>query len=123
MTRLLEIVALATWLVIAAAGSLAAEDVVVFGAGSLREVMTRLASNFHAARGVTVKTEFGPSGLMRERIERGDKADLLASADVGHPRTLRAQGLADHMSVFARNAVCAAVTPIRRNSAATAGRL
>jgi len=84
-----------------------AQEVVLFGAGSLREVMTQLATDYQAAHGTAVRTAFGPSGLMRERIERGDKADLLASADLGHPLRLQQQGLADHVSLFARNAVCA----------------
>jgi ABC-type molybdate transport system substrate-binding protein len=96
-------------LVLAAGGAAAAEPpvVVLFAAGSLREVMTRLAADFEQARHVAVRPEFGPSGLLRERIERGDKADLLASADVGHPLTLRREGKADQVSLFARNAVCA----------------
>jgi ABC-type molybdate transport system substrate-binding protein len=104
--RLLALLALAA---VSAAEAARAEPpaVVLFAAGSLREVMTRLAGDFEAARHVAVRPEFGPSGLLRERIERGDKADLLASADVGHPLTLQREGRADHVSLFARNAVCA----------------
>ena len=53
-----------------AAGS---EELVLFGAGSLREVMTQIAADYQARHGAMVRTQFGPSGLMRERIERGEK--------------------------------------------------
>jgi ABC-type molybdate transport system substrate-binding protein len=44
---------------------------------------------------------------MRERIERGEHADLFASADIGHARTLVEQGRATVMVMFARNSICA----------------
>jgi molybdate transport system substrate-binding protein len=43
---------------------------------------------------------------MRERIERGEQADLFASADIGHARTLVEQGRATVMAMFARNSIC-----------------
>jgi ABC-type molybdate transport system substrate-binding protein len=61
------------------------EELVLFGAGSLREVMTQIATDYQARQGGTVRAEFGPSGLMRERIERGERVDLFASADMDHP--------------------------------------
>jgi molybdate transport system substrate-binding protein len=44
---------------------------------------------------------------MRERIERGEQADLFASADIGHARTLVEEGRATVMAMFARNSICA----------------
>jgi molybdate transport system substrate-binding protein len=81
--------------------------IVLFAAGSLREAMAQIAADYRAAAGIAVHTEFGPSGLMRERIEHGERADLLASADTGHPLALQQRGLADRVAVFARNTVCA----------------
>jgi ABC-type molybdate transport system substrate-binding protein len=69
------------------------EELVLFGAGSLREVMTQIATDYQARHGGIVRTEFGPSGLMRERIEWGERVDLFASADMGHPLKLREQGV------------------------------
>jgi molybdate transport system substrate-binding protein len=68
--------------------------------------MGQIARDFGAAHGLIVKTRFGASGRLRERIEAGDKVDLFASADVGHPRKLVADGRAVQMAVFARNALC-----------------
>ena len=57
---------------------------VLYGAGSLREAMTEMATAFARERGVAVRTEFGASGRMRERIEAGDRVDVFTSADLGH---------------------------------------
>src|SRR3984957_14611277 len=83
-----------------------AADLVLSGGGSLRWGMTRVATSFGQAHGLTVATQFGPSGRMRERIESGEHVDVFTSADVGHARKLVADGRASVMAVFARNAVC-----------------
>lgn len=83
-----------------------AQDLVLYGAGSLREVMSQITSAFGQAHGISVTTQFGPSGRMRERIERGERVDVFTSADVGHARKLVDDGRASVMAVFARNTVC-----------------
>ncbi|WP_247878181.1 molybdate ABC transporter substrate-binding protein [Azospirillum sp. TSO22-1] len=100
-------------LAVAALASLPAhaEDLVLTGAGSLKEVMTEITRRFGEANGVLVKTAFGPSGLMRERIEKGETVHVFASADMGHPLTLRDQGRASHVAMFTRNALCAVAKP------------
>ena len=58
-------------------GSVArADDLVVYGAGSLREAIGQIATEFGRSYGLTVTTQFGPSGRMRERIEKGERVDL-----------------------------------------------
>jgi len=83
-----------------------ADELVLYGAGSLREAMTQIATSFGQAHAVTVSTQFGPSGRMRERIEKGEHADVFASADIGHARKLVEDGRASVMAMFARNMVC-----------------
>jgi ABC-type molybdate transport system substrate-binding protein len=83
-----------------------AEDLVVYGAGSLRESIGQIADEFARAHGLVVTTQFGPSGRMRERIEKGERVDLFTSADIGHARKLMDEGKASVMAMFARNAVC-----------------
>lgn len=83
-----------------------AEDLVVYGAGSLRRAIGQIAAEFGHAQGLVVSTQFGPSGRMRERIEKGERADLFTSADVGHARKLVDDGRASVMAVFVRNTVC-----------------
>jgi molybdate transport system substrate-binding protein len=69
--------------------------------------MTQIAADYQTTRGVHVRTDFGPSGLMRERIERGEKVDVFASADVGHPQKLQQEGRATVVAMFTRNTLCA----------------
>lgn len=94
-----------------AVGAARADALHVLAAGSLREVIGEIAARYHTATGVEVTADFGPSGVLRERIEKGEKADLLASADMGHPLTLLADGRATRVDMFTRNALCAFATP------------
>lgn len=89
-----------------AATAARADELTVYGAGSLRESIGEIAGAFGKAHGLTIKTQFGPSGRMRERIEKGEKVDLFTSADVGHARKLVTDGRASVMAVFVRNTVC-----------------
>lgn len=86
-------------------------DVRVFAAGSLRAPMTDIAQAFTAAGGGRVATTFGASGLLRERIEKGERADVFASADTGHPAALHRSGRASAPIVFTRNALCGLTAP------------
>lgn len=79
----------------------------VYAAGSLRPAMTQIASDFEAQSGRKVQLTFGASGLLRERIEKGEGADLFASADTDHPQRLSQQGTWAQPQVFTRNALCA----------------
>ena len=47
-----------------------ADDLVVYGAGSLRQAVGQIAAKFGQAHGINVQTQFGPSGRMRERPMR-----------------------------------------------------
>lgn len=100
-------------LALAGAAAAAAQEPAVhlYAAGSLRAVMTDIAQAFVANSGSPVKTTFGASGLLRERIEKGERADVFASADLGHPRALAKAGRANEPVVFAHNRLCALVAP------------
>jgi molybdate transport system substrate-binding protein len=83
------------------------QPVVVYAAGSLRGVVGDLGKEAGPALGFEVKGEFGGSGLMRERIEKGEKPDLLMSADMGSPQKLQAQGRTIvPVIAFAKNREC-----------------
>src|SRR5216684_4585867 len=116
--------ALMALLTVALPMAAAAQDngLVLYGAGSLREVMTDMAALFSRERGIAVRTEFGASGRMRERIEAGDKVDVFTSADIGHAAKLVANGKASVMAMFARNDLCL-LGPAHRVSAGSAGAL
>src|SRR6201994_1663926 len=81
---------LLTVVVLVASPWVRAEPVAVFAAGSLRGVVTDLAAEAKATLGIDVVPTFGGSGLLRERIEKGEKAELFLSADLGSPRKLAA---------------------------------
>jgi molybdate transport system substrate-binding protein len=92
----------------AGAASAQTSGVTLYAAGSLRAALTEVAQAFEASqRGVPVKLVFGASGLLRERLQRGEPADLFASANMGHPQAL-ADALPGGARVrrFARNAMC-----------------
>lgn len=85
----------------------APETIVVFSAGSLRAVWTDVAKEAAAELGIEVKSTFGGSGLMRERIETGEKPDLFTSADLASPRKLEVEGRTLVPVIpFARNRMC-----------------
>ena len=88
-----------------------ADGVVVYGAGSLRDALTAIVTDFTAKTGIPVRTAFGPSGLMRQKIEAGDPVDILASADMASPLKLKQEGKAAAVVMFTRNRLCAFATP------------
>lgn len=79
----------------------------VFAAGSLRGAVTAIAKDFEAKTGKKVALTFGASGLLRERIEKGEGAQVFASADTDHPQRLARQGGWLIPQVFVRNTLCA----------------
>ena len=87
------------------------DPIVVYAAGSLRDAMGDLAWTFASATDTLVRTAYGFSGVLRARIEAGEKVDLFASADQGHPARLLAQGLATGVATFARNALSLVALP------------
>jgi ABC-type molybdate transport system substrate-binding protein len=88
-----------------------AETVRLYAAGSLKAAMADMTKAFEAATpGTTIEIVLGASGLLRERIEKGEAAHVFASADTGHPKRLAEQGrAASPVAVFARNELCALV--------------
>lgn len=77
----------------------------VLAAGSLRAVWPALM----AAYGSPVDTDFGPAGLLRERIATGERCDLFASANTAHAENLLQRGLAQQTGRFAANSLCLTV--------------
>jgi len=91
-----------------------AETVSLYAAGSLKAALTEVAAAFQKNGGGKMRVEatFGPSGLLREKIEQGEPAHVFASADTGHPKRLVDQGRAGGpLTVFARNQLCALARP------------
>jgi molybdate transport system substrate-binding protein len=105
LTRVLAVLGLGALVNIGVAAE--PQTVQIFAAGSLRGIVTDLAAQAGPALGIEVKSSFGGSGSMRERIEKGEPADLLMSADLGSPEKLEAQGrTVVPVIAFARNRMC-----------------
>jgi ABC-type molybdate transport system substrate-binding protein len=66
---------------------------------------------FETSSGLKVQAKFGPSGLLRDEIAGGAKADVFASANMEHPAALAKSGKAGPVVMFARNRLCALVRP------------
>jgi molybdate transport system substrate-binding protein len=86
----------------------------VMAAGSLRRVWAPLMARYEAQTGQSVETHFGPAGLLRERIEKGESCGLFASANMAHPLALRRAGIAQEVHPFAGNRLCLTVAKSKR---------
>jgi ABC-type molybdate transport system substrate-binding protein len=103
-------------LVLAAAGSVAhaqsETELRVYAAGSLRIALVEVAQAFERTEaGVRVVLTFGASGLLKDRIAGGERADVFASANMEHPQALASTGRAGRVQRFTRNVMCALVAP------------
>jgi ABC-type molybdate transport system substrate-binding protein len=81
----------------------------VYAAGSLSGAFTDMVKDFPAPPGSVATPVFGPSGVLRERIEHGEPADILASADMTQARKLAKSG--QPVIMFTRNKLCALGRP------------
>lgn len=87
------------------------DPVVVYAAGSLRDALGEVARDHESRTGQKLSLSFGPSGLLRERIEKGEAAQVFASADTRHPQRLADAGGWQPPRVFVRNGLCALAQP------------
>jgi molybdenum ABC transporter molybdate-binding protein len=84
----------------------AAEPLRIYAAGSLTAAFTDMVKAFPAPANTFAAPVFGPSGVLRERIEHGEPADILASADMDQPRTLSREKGDRPVIMFTRNRLC-----------------
>jgi molybdenum ABC transporter molybdate-binding protein len=91
----------------------------LYAAGSLRDALTEVARQYEAQGGAKVALTLGASGLLRERIEKGEPAQVFASADMDHPQRLVRSGGWQPPVVFARNQMCLLAAPSVQVTSAT----
>lgn len=84
-----------------------AEPALLHAAGSLKAALGDVADAFTREHDIEVERVFGASGLLRERMEGGEAAQLFASANMQHPQILADAGQAGPVVLFARNQLCA----------------
>ena len=85
----------------------AAQPLRIDAAGSLTAAFTDMVQAFPAPPDSVAAPVFGPSGLLRQRIEHGEPADILASADMSQPRALAHEKAGRLVVMFTRNRLCA----------------
>ena len=83
------------------------DTVLLHAAGSLRGALTEVAAAFEKEDGARVVMKFGPSGLLKDAIANGEKAEALASANMEHPAALAQEKRSGPVVLFARNVLCA----------------
>jgi len=98
-------------LAIMMAPAMAQETVLLHAAGSLRAALTDVATAFEAAGLGKVQAKFGASGLLKDEIANGAKAEVFASANMKHPQALGAAKRSGPVVLFARNRLCALTRP------------
>jgi molybdenum ABC transporter molybdate-binding protein len=89
----------------------AAQPVLLYSAGSLKGAWLETIRAFEAATGINVQPRFGPSGVLKDDIVAGAKADVFTSANMEHPQALAAARLSGPVVLFARNRLCAIARP------------
>lgn len=87
-------------------------NISLFAAGSLRLAFHPLLMAFEQETGHRVEAAFGPAGLLRQRIEHGERPQVFASANLEHPQRLAASGIAPAVHPFCCNRLCATVRNI-----------
>ncbi len=83
-----------------------ADPLKIYAAGSLRNAIPALIKDSGLPGESFAKPVFGPAGLLRERLEKGEAADLFASADVAQPEILKSEKPDVEVVPFARNRMC-----------------
>jgi molybdate transport system substrate-binding protein len=104
------------WLValmMAVTTSASAADIRVMAAGSLKDAFTAVFADFSKHYGGGFAPEWGPSGGLRERLQKGEAFDVFASAALPHAQALTDAGISGPSIMFARNALCAVTTADR----------
>lgn len=79
----------------------------VYAAGSLRAAFEQASTAFSAYRAGAVTFEFGPSATLKDRLLKGDAADVFASANMEDPQALAQAGKSNAVRRFARDRLCA----------------
>jgi molybdate transport system substrate-binding protein len=89
-----------------ASSSASASEIRVMAAGSLRDVFAAAFADYAKLYGATFSPVWGPSGVLRERLQKGEAFDIFASAGLPHAQALTEAGVSGPSVLFVRNALC-----------------
>jgi len=106
-----RLLVIATMMGLLTAPAIASEAVLLHAAGSLRGALTEVSQAFEKSSAVKVQAKFGASGLLKDEIANGAKAEVFASANMEHPQALATANKSGPVVLFARNRLCALVRP------------
>jgi molybdate transport system substrate-binding protein len=106
--RLVLIATMTGWLMTPATAS---DAVLLHAAGSLRGALTEVSQAFEKSSNFKVQAKFGASGLLKDEIAGGARAEVFASANMEHPQALAKANKSGPVVLFARNKLCALVRP------------
>jgi molybdate transport system substrate-binding protein len=98
--------ALLVVLMIGLASQASAADISVKAAGSLKDAFTSVFADYTRQYGSGFAPEYGPSGVLRERLQKGEAFDVFASAALPHAQVLTDAGISGPSVLFAKNALC-----------------
>ena len=87
------------------------QDLYVFAAASLSDVITEIADSFSVGRKVEVKLNLAASGTLARQIEQGAEADVFLSANKSWMDYLSEKNLSEQTSVFAANDLVLIASP------------
>jgi molybdate transport system substrate-binding protein len=75
-------------------------------AGSLKDAFTAIFADYTKQYGGSFAPVWGPSGSLRERLQKGEAFDIFASAALPHAQALTDAGVSGPSVLFTRNALC-----------------
>ncbi|MCB2215826.1 MAG: substrate-binding domain-containing protein [Desulfobulbaceae bacterium] len=82
------------------------KNIKIFAAGSLKSPLRQIVDEYSQVSNVSVDLELGPSGILKNRIMAGERADLFLSANHAHARELMVHGRTGEVIAFATNELC-----------------
>jgi ABC-type molybdate transport system substrate-binding protein len=100
-------------IMIGVTSSASAADIKVMAAGRLKDAFAAVFADFSKQYGGSFMPEYGPSGGLRERLQKGEAFDVFASAALPHAQALTNAGISGPTIMFARNALCVATEASR----------
>ena len=78
----------------------AQQPIRIYADASLRPALSEIAAAYPAAK---LQIVYGPSAVLHERIAKGERPHVFASANMEYPHALAKQGLAGPVRRFAHN--------------------
>src|SRR5580698_2338751 len=97
---------LVAFMVVVSASSASASEIRVMAAGSLKDAFTAIFADYTRQYGGSFAPVWGPSGSLRERLQKGEAFDIFASAALPHAQALTDAGVSGPSVLFTRNALC-----------------